>query len=197
MKEDPKSPVALAIGHAVMEWNDMCEDLGMLFGVLLHPSEPWSKRGLAIWHSSNNDRGQRDMLIAAANAVPDAMKKANPKLVEDICWLCQRANSLADRRNDLVHAPLTMQIDPADSSKAVGVVPASFFGHPRALKLEGKDLVAEFGAYAAYATKLKMFTRNIMASIQFGENFHAWPDRPQLPDLRVRNNHQHPPRQQN
>jgi len=190
MQEDPTDPITKAIGRTVMEWNDMCESFGLLFGAIIHPSQPWSPIAMAVWHSTTSDRAQRDMLREAALAIPDEAKKGLPKLAEDIGWLCERANSLADRRNDVVHAPLTMELDRIEPSKVIAVIPATFFGHPRALKLEGKDLIAEFALYTSYAGKLKIFSRQMMTSIQAGQAVHAWPDRPQLPNLRGKKNHQ-------
>jgi hypothetical protein len=171
----------------------MIEAMGMVFAAVLFPREAVERIALAIWHSTMNDRTQTGMLKAAAVASAGKFEKALPKFSEDIKWLCDSAQSLADHRNIVAHAPLTFRLD--NQGQAIGVVASTFFGHPRAAKLTGKDLISTFQTYRTFAEALKLFSVNIYSSIRFGGTVHAWPDRPALPKLRQKKSPPNPRRQ--
>lgn len=176
-------PIATKVGMLVIEWNDMCETFGSLFAAIMHPRDPISWRAIAVWNSIVSDKTQRDMLQAAAKAWAsiDEAQAAAPKLGDDVEWLCGRANSLSDQRNNFVHSPMTFRL--VDNVQTA-VVPSTFFNHPRASRLEDRDLIEDLNKFIEYAERLKLFARNIQASIQFGPTVHPWPDRPGLPALR-------------
>jgi len=174
------NPVAVEAGRVTIEWNDMCESFGVLFARILYPSEPFSEMALAVWHSTISDSLQRDMLMASARVANKKWAEQFPKFYGDICQLCEKAKSLSDHRNNVAHAPLTFSLD--EHGQATGVVASTFFGHPRAQKLDGKDLIAAFRLFTDYAEKLKLFARQIDAAITFS-GVCAWPERPDLPSL--------------
>jgi hypothetical protein len=166
----------IEIGKVVAEWNDLHEALGELFGVILYPNEAIPRKAWAVWYSTSNDRSQRQMLKRASEAWFDGdIAKKYPAASEDIKWICDRADALSDARNNAVHAPLTF--DRTDPNEAK-VVTADFFGHPRAKRLSGKDLSAEFKWIAESAAALKLFAIQIAHALQFPEQ---WPKRPDLP----------------
>jgi hypothetical protein len=183
-------PIATEAGLVSIEWNDMCEAMGLLFGAILHPTLPYPEAALAVWNSQISDKAQRDMLLAAAKGSQKTFIKALPKFYDDIKELCDSAQKLADHRNNVVHAPLTFILD---GGQPIGVVANTFFGHPRAARLDGKDLIAAFKIFTDYAEKLKLFARNMTASIKFGPSVRAWPDRPKLPSLSENSLPQAPP----
>ena len=177
-------PVALAIGKSVTEWNQMCESLGSLFARILYPGMPIPEIAWAVWHSTTNDKAQRDMLLAASIAAKVEINKSYPKFGDDVAWLSKRGNALADKRNIVVHAPLNFELDRQNPTVPLQVIPDSFFGHPRAIRLEGKNLINEFELCASYAELLKFFARRIDNVLTFGmTDERPWPDRPKLPSL--------------
>lgn len=178
------TPFAQAIGAMSIEWNDMCEAFGLLFSRILYPHQPFSRTALAIWHSVINDRTQRDMLKAAAQLRTEEANRTFPRFGKDVEWVLKKANALADHRNNVVHAPLTFELDANLQAKTMKA--ADFFGHPRAIRLEGIDLVKEYDKMTSYAERLKLFARGIDAAMAFGLAVHPWPNRPQLPSLRLK-----------
>ncbi len=182
--DELRKDVAIEIGNVVIEWNEFCEALGILFATIIFPSAAANKVALSIWHSTTNDRAQRDMLLAAAKATTEFFK-TYPKFFSDVEYLWDRGNALADRRNSAVHAPTTFETDNAKGTTRF--VTNTFFGHIRAHRIKDADLVKEFRKYADYAKKLTVFSRNVQAAIIFGPTVHPWPDRPSLPDLGRKN----------
>src|SRR5215211_6790047 len=117
-----RAPYITALGELVIAWNSLQEQLAELFWTVTGISN--GRVPLAIWHAANSDRTQRQMLRAAAeNAFATDKDK---KTRDDILWLLDRANSLADQRNDAIHSPFWF-IRPAGQSLAKGEwVPADF-----------------------------------------------------------------------
>lgn len=173
-------PVALEAGLVAIEWNDMCESFGLLFSTILYPKEPKSDIALAIWHSAKSDSLQREILENAARAALPQFN-AFPKFYEDICFLRTKGTSLATHRNNVIHAPLTFEQDV--NGRPINVVADTFSGNEKAKKLDGKDLIEAFRVFVKYAEGLKLFARNIRASITHGISVHSWPARPSLPSL--------------
>jgi hypothetical protein len=168
-------PYAIQLGKLVYAWNQLHESLGQLFWTVL--GETPGATALAVWYSTNNDRAQREMLRAAAVASLSIWSSCPPKALEDILWLLGKIQTLADQRNDTIHSPFTFNVD-ADGAKLIS---SYVWGHPRALKLKGKDLMAEFKWYCECADTCTRFTRDVReALISRGR---SWPDRPQLPRL--------------
>lgn len=171
-------PVALKLGKSVIEWNQMCESLGVLFSAVIAPQEPWSPALIAVWNSATSDRAQRMMLISAVEALRSSREEQFPKFYDDIKWLCDRANALSSMRNEAVHAPLTFALN--EQGQAMSVEPATFWKHKLAMRLGGRDVVETFDKTTRHAEALKSFARNLGASLQL-PGVHPWPDRPTLP----------------
>jgi hypothetical protein len=169
------APYVAALGRVAHSWNRLQEDLGQLFGTvtgLLDGS------GMAIWHSTPNDRTQREMLRAAVQAsARSRLTTARPKAKADIKWLLDRADAIADQRNTAIHAPMTVAIGHSE----ISLFPITFHGNPRAKKLVGKDILAEFGWYESSTDTLTIFARNVRAAIT--SDGAPWPNRPQMPAL--------------
>jgi len=174
---DIYGPVATELGHAVIAWNRMHDNLGLLFTQVLglKAKEPTKMlAALAVWHSSDNDRIMREALLEAAAARFSGRRKA---IFEDIKWLVDRARSLAADRNTAVHA-LFKIIEESDGS--FKVVPDADSGHPKSLKLKNADLVAEFKSYALCATLLSHHAEMIAGHL-WNSHEYAWRERPVLP----------------
>ena len=92
-----------AVGKVVHAWNGLQEQLAILFCRVTNMS---NEMGLSIWHSMKSDRAQRQMLRAALRAVDEDWEAKYPRGRDDIAWLLSNADSIAEGRNNVIHAPL-------------------------------------------------------------------------------------------
>jgi hypothetical protein len=180
---------ASAVGKVVHSWNYLQEYLGHLFSVVtgLPPVTAF-----AIWYSTDNDRAQRNMLQAVV--LSNDLSKWNPrfpKATSDTLWLINRADALADQRNDAIHTPCDPVIDDAGRFDVTALTTAFFYGHPRAKKLIDRDILQEFDWCARSANILANFAQKVAIVLNEYRNDarrrYAWPDRPPLPDRRPKN----------
>jgi hypothetical protein len=161
-----------AVGKVVHAWNGLQEQLAIIF---CRVTDIDNTMGLSVWHSSNNDRAQRQMLRAALAAVDEEWRAKYPKGKEDITWLLNRADTLADGRNNVIHAPCSVGVK--DQSE-FEVVPLSFYGNPRAKALRGKDVLEEFSRCETNVRILKGYAHWIDCVLSL--EGYAWPERPSL-----------------
>jgi hypothetical protein len=185
-------PYALAIGQMALTWNELHEALGHLFGEALDLKSGHDARiqCAAVWGSVTNDRQKRLMLDAAINWVMPERHKRFPRLAADILWITQRANSLEDRRNNVIHAPLdeATGIVAAMAGLTHGsVFPGGLFNERsgklmKATVLSGKDLLREMIVYRDCAQMLADFSDDIFAA--WRGKASTWPERPDLPSLK-------------
>jgi hypothetical protein len=185
-----------AVGGIVHAWNHLHEILGHLFAALLAGSPHVA---LAIWYSTDNDRAQRAMLRAAVSArALHEWVKMWPTSTEDMLWLIDRANTLADRRNDAIHTPVSIFLDDADNEVISALTRAYFFGHHRAKKLARQEILQEFDWCERYADVLSQFghrmTYVMERYLRDARRRDAWPSRPSPPDRRPKNSLLGPPR---
>jgi hypothetical protein len=166
------TPYVTALGQLALAWNGLHEMLSILFcnvmgnGVVNQP--------LAIWHALKVDRAQREILLAALKS---HTRGAYPVDFEpDIEWICKKADSLEDLRNDALHSPLWAQ------ERAPGKTIVSAWvglGHVRAQKLLNKDLLAEFRWFRDAAMLLAEFAHEVDRSLS--DYMRPWPKRPAWP----------------
>ena len=172
----------LAVGKVARAWNSLHEYLGQLFVTAsgANWTQPWV--ALAIWYSVKSDRAQRDMLRAAVNAKSGRWEKL-PKALNDLNWLLDRCDELAEHRNHAVHAPCSIYIGGNDPP---WMGPAYFaVGNPRVKSLEaknlrGKQLIAEFDWCERYAWTLIGFIQKLEKPMASPTDYQ-WPDRPPKP----------------
>jgi hypothetical protein len=162
-------PLAIELGYLVYEWNRLHEALATLFGDVVSSTKNKSIP-YAIWHSTPNDRTQREMLKAAAAAATTA----TPQTKSDIAWLLAELHKLAGKRNAAIHAPLIF----ANEMTQVEIIPWFFFGNPRAAELKDKSLLHEFKWYRDHLARLAYFAEGLDLALSVGR---PWPKRPQLP----------------
>lgn len=162
-----------AIGKLVREWATLHDDLGKLFAATMGMYPETMPVKLAAWQSQVNDRAQREMLRASALSLlewgPNEMKPA----LEEVDWLLSRCESVAEGRNNIVHASYTLSWLPAGPEIASN----DFFGNKRAKKLVGKDLIDVTTKCSSNCRSLYMFCRNLTNSLVAGM---ALPARPKL-----------------
>ncbi|MGX1199324.1 hypothetical protein [Parvibaculum sp. MBR-TMA-1.3b-4.2] len=166
-----------ALGRVAHSWNNLQEQLAFLFACVTGMD---NSVAYAIWYSTNNDRAQREMLRAAVNAKSEYWE--HPEYVgEGLTWLINKANSLADQRNDAIHAPCSM----AAGYDGLEIAPFYFYGNPRAMKLKDKDVVRHFKWYEAYADTLSEYAKEV--SIFMDGRPGSWPEKPTMPSLGQKN----------
>src|SRR5580658_6617228 len=104
------------LGRVVHGWNRLHERLAELFAEVIGGPQSVA---LAVWHSSLNDRAQRNMLEAAIKAVSDDRWEGKfPQAKSDIIWLICKINSLSRQRDNAVHAPAALTINNRDIEMA-------------------------------------------------------------------------------
>jgi hypothetical protein len=161
-----------AVGKVAYAWNYLHEKLGVLF-VAVSGAE--REVALANWYSVWSDRGQRAMLRSKVNATNSQRSTRLPEAADDLKWLLDSADDLAEERNNAVHAPCSLYINGSRSEMGA----AFFNGHPRARKLMGKELVVEFAWCEAYAETLSRFAEMLANAIAFPDRF-SWPEQPKI-----------------
>jgi hypothetical protein len=167
-------PYALEIGRLVYSWNRLQERLARLFVLCCGPTQ-WRIAG-AVWYSSKSDLAQRAMLKAVVGC---RTFEGLPKAQLEIIWLLNYIdNSLADRRNDVIHSPFSFMTDAAGTR----LKSDHFSENPRAKKLFEKELLAEFTWYQLTASVLSGYASDMHLAIALPDR-HPWPTRPKLPTL--------------
>jgi len=147
---------AMALGRVVCAWNNLHENLGDLFSAVIdgHLSE----RALAAWHSQQSDRAQRTMLKDTAKVA----LATRPDLLKEIEWLLKRADSMAENRNDAIHATyaLLYQVGQEDA-----MIAHDRYGNKRSVRLTGKDLPGEFESYKTSIEALSVFCNRLFECV--------------------------------
>jgi hypothetical protein len=180
-------PYEQAIGHVSVEWNRLQEHLGIIFARMFLTVSIVPR---AIWHSTQSDRAQREMLRAALDAAAVEHLFGRNQAVEDIKWLLNEAHKLAERRNNALHAPYVIIAD----DQGTRFAPMDFSGNPRAAKLVKKDLLIEFAWYADCARVLSDYAFAVQYALALPHQ--PWPGRPALPVLQQKKSRPNPqPRQ--
>lgn len=169
-RTDSFRPYATAIGEMALAWNDLHETLKDLF---------WSSLGVengviayAVWYSSKSDRAQRDMLRGLATT-PAIGNRLNNTTKPEVLWAIQRADSLEDLRNDILHSPFF-------ASERGDVEPLWQAGHQRAKKLAGKDLLREMNWFYGATLIVRDYAWEISQAVRHERN--SLPERPGLPN---------------
>jgi hypothetical protein len=169
---EPFDAYVAAVGRVAYAWNYLHERLGVLFVAVTGMER---NVALSIWYSVKSDRAQRDMLKAAIDATNSERSTKWPEAPDDLKWLLERANELAEARNNAVHAPCSLYINGSASQMR-----ASFFdGNPRAKNLMGKELLVEFTWCERFAEALSRFAEMMGPAIALPDRF-PWPQRPKI-----------------
>ena len=176
-----------AVGEVAFHWNALLEACGLIFG---HVAGTSQSVGFGVWYSTNSDRAQLAMLSGAlrARTAEGLPWTSHARATDDITWVINEVqNKLADRRNDAIHAPAELGFsvfERSDGALQLGEIeigPSFFHGHPRATKLNGRELLDEFRWYADTAAALTTFVKLMEATLCLADA--PWPERPRLPSL--------------
>jgi hypothetical protein len=166
-------PYGDRLGRLVFHWNQLHNELALLFGHITTPdNKPMAH---ALWHSTNSDFQQREMLRVAATH----SRLVNTEQRDAIIDVLNTVDSaLRHDRNRAIHAPLTHSQRMEGDSLKLWIEADVFSGSPHAIKLSGKDLLLEFKEYAMLAERLKKRTVSITLNLLGGTRL---PDKPKLP----------------
>jgi hypothetical protein len=165
-------PYALAIGEAALSWNDLHEQLAMLFWTV--SGGGYGNYFLGIWHAIRNDGAKRSILLEAAKISLDTSIDRDKKAYGEVKWILDRIHELASDRNTAIHAPLTST--PTTSS----VFPHSWPGNRLAQRLDGYDVLAEYRRLRDTAIMLRDYCGRLGNAL--AREHPSWPDRPKLPE---------------
>ena len=165
-------PYAIAIGQIALAWNELHEILAVLFSHMIDTK--LDNQPLAMWHVLKSDRAQRDLLLAAAKCI--TRETIPPEFLEDVTWLCGRADVVEEARNNALHAPLWVY----QKSGTKTVLPITGLGHTRAKKLLAKNLLGEFRWCRHAAIVLGDFALDLIDGV--ADHRLPWPDRPAWPN---------------
>ena len=173
--EEAFTPYATELGRLVYAWNRLQERLARLFCIVCNFED--EAVGPAIWYSIPSDLSQRKMLRAA---IDNSKKQVVPESA-DLIWLLDKVDTiLAHKRNDALHAPFVLVTGTDDQSQFTKMVSDMFSDNPKAAKLHGKDLMAEFQWYANYADALSSYADSMIDHLHYPDD-EPWPKKPSLP----------------
>jgi hypothetical protein len=180
----------LGVGKVAHAWNYLQENLGQLF-VFVTGGAPAIM--LSVWYSARSDQTQRNMLRAALLAIKDDRWQPRlPTARDDLVWIVDEANALAEHRNNAIHMPGTL-LTGADGTAIGPSIAAYINGNPLARRVWGKQLLPEFDLSEKCAEALSRFTRHACVSLMDHEL--PWPKRPSLPIRRQKSTPPNRPRQ--
>jgi len=181
-------PYVLAIGQVALAWNDLHEELAMLFVTM--NGGGWIEPHLGIWNSASMDRARRAM-IRGLNANYTAREKAEfPRRQPEINWLLAEAEKLENDRNNIIHSPLFLVRGGGIAAGYTGqaALPHTLGRNIRALNLsEKRDLLSYFRGCRNAALMLRDFTHHLKRAIS--ASGAPWPRRPVLPDREQKTGH--------
>jgi hypothetical protein len=167
----------VAVGLVVYEWNDLHEKLAQLFALI---REGDRQETFTEWYAIRSDTRQRERLSCAVAETTSGRWKKSPRAPDDLKWLLDRVDKLANDRNNAIHAPCSLYLRRDGSTEVMAAVRSANAGNPRAKDLDGENLLIEFHWCAAYALRLGQFTGMLSAAMASPDHYE-WPERPKIP----------------
>jgi hypothetical protein len=159
-------PFAHELGYLAVVWNQLHDNLLRIFIEVLIPTDNFAAK--AIWYSTDSDFQQRKMLRALIEVDTQPLfdrphiprkQRLEPFQREAIFWILNQIdNPLRHQRNNALHAPLMLWPGVADGAVVHWVQATLNSQNPRAVPLQGKDLIDEFKSYAELTRVLSDYT---------------------------------------
>lgn len=147
--------------------------LSWIFDAMLE-SAPIKTVSIAVWNSIRTDSGQREALLAAAQA----RLASDSRLLSEISWLLKSAEKISTFRNDAIHTPTGFL--PTISWRSGAILPDESAPPARAqrLKRHGPERLfklvrGDFNVLTAFAYRLYGIAKS------YGLR-RSWPKRPKL-----------------
>lgn len=171
-------PYVTAAGQASLQWNLLHETMGKLFVIVMGGG--YINQHAAVWSAVTVDRSKREMLKAAAASHEGVVtgREYELEMQRAVTELCNAVEVLEIQRNNVVHGPLARVENPRHP-KYGKVMPHTLLGNPRAMKLVGKDVLAEFRFCRDYARVLNQFAAEIDEAFHHG--IGSFPEKPRPP----------------
>lgn len=168
---------ATALGQLIFTWNDLHEQLASIYWTL----RGYSDVAIVEWNKPTADKHRRDLIRQWVNALPPVHRSMADDTWNDVGWLVDTIDALADFRNDAAHVPVTIEPESFLSRRdecTAGVISNSVWHNRRALNLIRKDLLAEFRWQRNVWMKLRDFALNMQRALS--DEHTPWPSRPEL-----------------
>jgi len=162
-----------AVGRVAHAWNYLMETMGRLFVIVSGIDRTIAA---AIWYASDNDRVLLEIFKAITAKAPELGWEGKKDAKADVLWLAERVSNLHDKRNNAVHAPCSLLVEPDGPT----MVPQLFSDHRRAKNLRGTELLVEFDWCERWANALTTFARAAEQALLYGDC--PWPEKPDKPD---------------
>jgi hypothetical protein len=182
-------PYALALGYLLRDWNDLQDQLAILFVTITAHCKPDIPQ--AAWGAVPNDRMQRAMLLAVAKVcftpsdsplVPQHSNEADAAILKEISWIVEKSDNTGRQRDDAAHAPLALLLELTEDGKTEGAqfIAHTDQGHPLAEKLKDKNVLAEYQYYRERMVVLRKYAHQIEQYLRYQRSW-PFPKRPELP----------------
>lgn len=175
------SPYLHELALVVIAWNDLHRELSQLFWIVTGISD--GGVALRIWHSTPNDRAQRDMLREALKGGLHDLWRAKEeepawaqRAKSDIEFVLRKTDEISGPRNEALHSPFIF----AQDGRTITMEALDFFMSPRAAALRGKDLLLDFKWQRESAAIIASFSQRIRLALYLRPQ-PPWPDKPSLP----------------
>lgn len=182
-------PYGKELGYLVFAWNRLHECLCHLFAVIVKSDA----KGLAeaVWHSTDSDAGQRNMLRAAVGKADHLSDEQR----ESILWILNEIDQwLRNSRNEALHAPLEFIRGIKDDNLTLWLEASVWSASARAKALRRKDLITEFKHCSETAVSLHDYAAKIGRALTDQRN-EPWPQKPSLPRAGQKTTHKESSRQ--
>lgn len=151
-----REPVAAAIGHFLIVWCILHEDLSRVYVAAYGDLRKWQE-----WRSRKMDSRQRK-LLADALKQPQVQSRLADATVLEIEQLLSRIEEIADDRNNAAHAPYAY----VRNGEEVLCLPDWLCGDDRAGKIAGTDFLAKVDRLTSEIDLLAGKARSIAAAIE-------------------------------
>ena len=109
----------VAVGLVVYEWNDLHEKLARLFALVRGGDRAET---LMEWYAIWSDTRQREKLRRAIAETTSGRWKKSPGVPDDLKWLLDHADKLANVQNNAIHAPCSLYLRGEGSSEVMAAI---------------------------------------------------------------------------
>jgi hypothetical protein len=167
------TPYIESVGRVMHAWNRFQETLGQIF-LLVTGFD--TRIGIAVRHAPKGDWVQRELLRAAIHAAYyNRTRLAEQRQKKDLVWLLNKADKLAEERNEAAHVPCTIGIQ----SEKIVVQSLAYLGNPKARELVGDDIVGNFKSCELRVYILGKYAEDIECTLRDPQSY-PWPSPPEI-----------------
>ncbi|MFN3658325.1 MAG: hypothetical protein ACK4UO_13820 [Pseudolabrys sp.] len=191
-------PYVLAQGGVVYGHNALHEAFFQTFRVALSLERPdkfaadlrFYDHALAIWHTSQSDKQQRDMALAAMSTLPCQTVNLKPAIAR-LDWARRRADKFAEWRNIVAHNPIMFTMVPKGRMMEAQAIFGGYItrktSRDRLAKVSGlrfwrqlRDDLLNLSEYVRRVNGHVLFLHAKKGGVDLLGAPKTWPDRPRL-----------------